>query len=127
MVCIWLSASTMIVRISWSEARSLSALKSWTLSLLGKIRWHSSAKRSIENVRFCSTLHSLGLPGSLQAVDTPAGVPASLQQKAAEIRNDAGPSKIRTMMTDVERLGKSNRSILDEVLVAFPETSGTVH
>lgn len=88
-------------------------------SLLGEKDRLCSTIRSTEDQRACSTLHSLGLPGSLQAVDTPAGIPASLQQKAVDIRNDAGPSKIRTMMTDVERLGKSNRSVLDEVGVRF--------
>lgn len=62
-----------------------------------------------------STLHSLGLPGVLQAIEVPSGLPQTLRQKAAEVRQDAGPSKVRTLMSDVQKLGNSNRSLLNEV------------
>ena|ERR1700722_17942324 len=61
-------------------------------------------------------LRSLNLPSSLEALDTPIGLPPSLLQKAEEVRIEEGPTRIETSIEDVQRLAQHDVDILDEVL-----------
>ncbi|EJT53233.1 hypothetical protein A1Q1_07157 [Trichosporon asahii var. asahii CBS 2479] len=61
-----------------------------------------------------STLQSLNLPGSLQALERPVGLPPSLLKKAEEVDAAGGADKIRSLLMDVNRLSKSNAKILSE-------------
>nr|ASF90191.1 hypothetical protein SPAR05794 [Bartheletia paradoxa] len=63
-----------------------------------------------------STLHSLNLPGSLQALEQPMGLPPSLLRKAEDVRLAGGVSRLRSLLDDVRRLARSDRAILDEAL-----------
>ena len=60
-------------------------------------------------------LQSLNLPGSIEAVEAPVGLPPSLLNKAAELRAENGPNRIRALMQDVLRVARTDRKILDEV------------
>lgn len=58
------------------------------------------------------TLHALGLPASLEALEKPIGLPPSLLKKAEEVRNDHGPEKIDSIFEDKQRLLQRNRDAL---------------
>ena len=60
------------------------------------------------------SLRSLNLPGSIQALEAPVGLPSSLLKKADEVRIESGPARIRSMINDVSTLARSSRSILNE-------------
>lgn len=62
-----------------------------------------------------STLHSLNLPASIDAVLQPIGLPPSLVDKSREIKSEGGVERLRTMMSDVRRVGKVNQKLLNEV------------
>lgn len=61
-----------------------------------------------------STLQSLSLPGSLQALERPIGLPPSLIKKAEEVDAAGGVDKIRSLFMDVQRLSKSNAKLLSD-------------
>lgn len=61
-----------------------------------------------------STLLSLNLPASIQALEMPVGLPPSLLEKSRQIRTEGGSSKLRSMMQDVARIADSDRGILNE-------------
>lgn len=63
-----------------------------------------------------STLQSLNLPGSLQALERPVGLPPSLIKKAEEVDAAGGADKIRSLLMDVNRLSKSNAKILSDAM-----------
>jgi ALIX V-shaped domain binding to HIV len=71
-----------------------------------------------------STLQSLNLPGSIQALEAPIGLPPSLLKKAEEVRTERGPVKLRSMMQDIRRVAQMDRQILDEVCVPILACSG---
>ena len=59
---------------------------------------------------------SLGLPGSLQAVEKPLGLPHSLTQHADELRQAEALSRITKSMADIEKLRAADREVYDEGL-----------
>lgn len=65
-----------------------------------------------------STLQSLNLPGSIQALERPAGLPPSLLKKAEEVEAEGGVDRIRSLLNEVQRLNKSNAKILSDVSIA---------
>lgn len=62
-----------------------------------------------------STLRSLNLPASLEALERPIGLPPSLLQKAEEVRLEQGPEKIEVYLDDIQRLARRAMEVLDEV------------
>lgn len=62
-----------------------------------------------------STLQSLNLPGSIQALDRPVGLPPSLLSKAEEVDSTGGTRRIESLLDEVARLSKSNERVLSEV------------
>ena len=62
-----------------------------------------------------STLRSLNLPASLEALERPIGLPPSLLKKAEEVRLEEGPSRIEESIENVEKLAGYNAKLLDEV------------
>lgn len=62
-----------------------------------------------------STLQSLNLPGSLQASVQPVGLPPSLIAKSEELHSEGGSERLRSMMSDVRRIARTNNKIVDEV------------
>ncbi|KAG8527943.1 uncharacterized protein KY384_006859 [Bacidia gigantensis] len=59
-------------------------------------------------------LASLNLPGSLQALERPLGLPPSLTSHAEEIRQQGGLHKIRKSLRDIARLKESDLTIYQE-------------
>ncbi|ORY32117.1 BRO1-like domain-domain-containing protein [Naematelia encephala] len=63
-----------------------------------------------------STLQSLNLPGSIQALERPVGLPPSLLQKAEDVDSRGGVDRIRGLLVEVERLSRSNARTLSEAM-----------
>lgn len=65
-----------------------------------------------ENVH--NILTSLGLPGSLQALEKPIGLPQSLVQHAEEIRQDDAVERLRRGLEDIQKLRSADLAIFQE-------------
>lgn len=64
--------------------------------------------------RIHETLSSLNLPGSLQALEKPLGLPPGLASHAEEIRQANGVQRLHTTIADTEKLKASNRNLYQE-------------
>ena len=62
----------------------------------------------------CSLLQSLNLPGSLQALEKPLGLPPSLVSRAEEIRQQQGLYRLRRSMREVETLKDNDAATYNE-------------
>ncbi|KAL0565208.1 pH-response regulator protein palA/rim20, partial [Marasmius crinis-equi] len=60
------------------------------------------------------TLQELNLPGALEALERPVGLPPSLLKKVEEVRLENGPVKIEAAIRDLGRMAHQNMKILDE-------------
>ncbi|WWD19366.1 pH-response regulator protein palA/RIM20 [Kwoniella shandongensis] len=63
-----------------------------------------------------STLQSLNLPGSIQALERPVGLPPSLLKKAEEVDSAGGADRIKGLLSEVGRLARSNMQSLNEAM-----------
>lgn len=63
-----------------------------------------------------STLQSLNLPGSLQALEQPMGLPPSLLRKHEEVVSQGGLERLQRIAHDVERIAATVRDTLAEAL-----------
>ncbi|KAL1921126.1 uncharacterized protein VTP21DRAFT_10842 [Calcarisporiella thermophila] len=68
-----------------------------------------------------STLQSLNLPGALQALEQPVGLPPSLYAKANQVRADGGMNSLYKLLEDIREYAKSNSALLDEAFSALDE------
>ncbi|KAL2141174.1 hypothetical protein VTI28DRAFT_2720 [Corynascus sepedonium] len=59
-------------------------------------------------------LSSLNLPGSLQALEKPLGLPGSLVQHADEIRQADAINRLQRGLTDIEKLCASDKMVFEE-------------
>lgn len=57
---------------------------------------------------------SLGLPGSLQAIEKPIGLPQSLVQHAEDIRQADAVERVRRSFADIEKLRSADLAIFEE-------------
>ncbi|KAH8092591.1 pH-response regulator [Cristinia sonorae] len=62
------------------------------------------------------TLRSLNLPGSLEALEKPIGLPPSLLKKAEEVRLEKGPERIESSIESVQKLAQQDMDILNEAM-----------
>lgn len=60
------------------------------------------------------TLSNLNLPGSLQALEKPLGLPPGLASHAEEIRQANGVQRLHNTIKDTEKLKASNRNLYQE-------------
>ncbi|KAF2150531.1 pH-response regulator protein-like protein palA/RIM20 [Myriangium duriaei CBS 260.36] len=60
------------------------------------------------------SMQSLGLPGSLQALEKPLGLPPGLAMHAQEIRQQNGIQRLHRVMTDTEKLKTNDCAIYQE-------------
>ncbi|EFX06308.1 pH signal transduction protein [Grosmannia clavigera kw1407] len=60
------------------------------------------------------SLISLNLPGSLQAIERPLGLPGTLSQHAEEIRYADVLNKVQRSFADIDKLRASDRATFDE-------------
>ncbi|SNX85869.1 related to RIM20 - protein involved in proteolytic activation of Rim101p [Melanopsichium pennsylvanicum] len=63
-----------------------------------------------------STLQSLNLPGSLQALEQPMGLPPSLLRKHEEVASEGGLERLHRIAQDVARIAATDRDMLSETL-----------
>ncbi|WWC71251.1 pH-response regulator protein palA/RIM20 [Kwoniella pini CBS 10737] len=63
-----------------------------------------------------STLQSLNLPGSIQALERPVGLPPSLLRKAEEVDTTGGVERIRSLLEEVSRLSRANSQSLSDAM-----------
>lgn len=61
-----------------------------------------------------SLLRSIGLPGSLQALEKPLGLPPNLVQHAEELRQAEAIERLRKSFADLEKLRAADVAIFDE-------------
>ena len=61
-------------------------------------------------------LQSLNLPGSLQALEKPLGLPSGLLAHAEEVRGQDGINRILRSMSDIVKLKETNRSMHQEAI-----------
>jgi len=78
-----------------------------------------TVKAIIEELEYMTTrihevLKSLNLPGSLQALERPLGLPSSLASHAEEIRQQSGPERLQRTMDDVVKLKNNDRLTFQE-------------
>lgn len=66
------------------------------------------------NEKLHEILSSLNLPGSLQALEKPLGLPGTLVQHAEEIRQADALSRIQRSFADIDKLRASNRATFEE-------------
>ena len=66
------------------------------------------------NQRIHETLASLNLPGSLQALEKPLGLPPGLASHAEEIRQANGVHRLHATIADTEKLKATNRNTYQE-------------
>lgn len=64
--------------------------------------------------RIHETLSSMNLPGSLQALEKPLGLPPGVASHAEDIRQSNGVQRLHTTIADTEKLKASNRSMYQE-------------
>jgi programmed cell death 6-interacting protein len=62
-----------------------------------------------------STLQSLNLPGSIQALERPVGLPPSLLRKAEDVDSAGGIDRVRTLLGELDRLSRADTRLLSEV------------
>lgn len=63
-----------------------------------------------------SSLQSLNLPGSLQALEQPMGLPPALLRKHEEVVAQGGIDRLQRIASDVSRIAASDRQVLAETL-----------
>jgi programmed cell death 6-interacting protein len=66
------------------------------------------------NTKMHDMLRSLNLPGSLQALEKPLGLPPGLVSHAEEIRQQDGPKRLTKTIYDTDKLKDSDRKIYEE-------------
>jgi programmed cell death 6-interacting protein len=66
------------------------------------------------NEQMHSLLSSLDLPGSLQALEKPMGIPPSLQQHAEELRQADAVARVHKSFADIEKLRAADMAIFEE-------------
>ncbi len=73
------------------------------------------------------TLSSLNLPGSMQALEKPLGLPATLVQHADEIRQADAINRLQRSFADIDKLRASDRATFEEgkALLAAEEDENT--
>jgi hypothetical protein len=95
-----------------------------TVSLRGKASRRARRRHDPQNADKCSTLQSLNLPGSIQALERPVGLPPSLLKKAEEVESAGGVDKIHSLLDQVQRLSRQNGQLLSEVSEREQNKSG---
>ena len=63
----------------------------------------------------CSVLASLNLPAAIEDLSGAGGVPQSVLDKAAAVRQNGGAAGLTQLINDLPILLQRNKEILDEV------------
>jgi programmed cell death 6-interacting protein len=62
-----------------------------------------------------STLASMNLPGSIEALEQPIGLPQVVFQRSEEVRGQGGARGLQEQWDTLQSLAKQDGAILDEV------------
>ncbi|KAF9356394.1 pH-response regulator protein palA/rim20 [Mortierella sp. AD094] len=68
-----------------------------------------------------SQMQALNLPGALQALEQPVGLPPSLLSHIDEIHTEGGARALQEMLENVRTLSRQNAAILDEIFEALQQ------
>lgn len=68
-----------------------------------------------------TTLQSLNLPGSLQALEQPVGLPPSLLRKSDEIRSEGGLGRIEALLDNVRQSSTMDTDLLGEIIATLDD------
>lgn len=79
------------------------------------IRTEILSKKDELDARANQVLQSNKLPGSIQALEVPQGLPPTLVRKAEELRRDGGTKRLRTLMQDSLSTASTNYKVLQDV------------
>ncbi|KAJ9125522.1 hypothetical protein QFC22_000483 [Naganishia vaughanmartiniae] len=79
------------------------------------VRTELHGKREELDALAATTLQSLGLPGSITALERPTSLPPALLQKAEEVQMQGGIAKVQALLQEVTRVAKYNANTLEEV------------
>ncbi|UZJ52778.1 hypothetical protein CBS101457_002098 [Exobasidium rhododendri] len=79
------------------------------------IREELEMKREELDNLAASALQSLNLPGSLQALEQPVGLPPSLLRKSEEVQSEGGLRRLETLVDDVGRVSRVDEDIWREI------------
>lgn len=86
----------------------------WNNRKQNKLKEFESKSALLDKLQ-AETLHSLGLPGSLQAIDRTKDIPPSLLKKVENVQADGGFDLLYNLSQDVELLADNNQTLLNEV------------
>lgn len=82
--------------------------------LLNHVEIHFKKEVKDIDTKHEKVLHDLNLPGALEAVEKPVGLPDSLIAHINEIRDMGGISRIEQSLMDIRKLALSSRHLLQE-------------
>ena len=88
------------------------SLRNFHRNFASKLRWSTAKIES--NTDTNSILQSLNLPGSLQALEKPLGLPPSLISHAEEIRQQEGLHRLRRTIHETAKLKANDETIYQE-------------
>jgi programmed cell death 6-interacting protein len=80
------------------------------------VREEIEMKREELDSLAASALQSLNLPGSLQALEQPVGLPPSLLRKSEEVQTEGGLQRLETLVEDVGRVSRIDEEIWREIV-----------
>jgi len=79
------------------------------------VREEIEMKREELDSLAASALQSLNLPGSLQALEQPVGLPPSLLRKSEEVQSEGGLRRLEALAEDVARVSRIDEDIWREI------------
>lgn len=90
------------------------ASNAYTEKLNEYVQQNLISKTQDMTVKMHSALQTLNLPGSLEAIEKPMGVPQSLILHSDEIRTKGGVSLLRGSLNDIQKLFRESIHLLEE-------------
>lgn len=90
------------------------ASNSYQEKLVSYVEANIVAEADALSMQMANVLEELGLPGALEAVEKPEGLPTSLANHITEIQDRGGIDKVRATMDDIRKQSLESRHMLDE-------------
>lgn len=81
----------------------------------------SSRKDELDSIS-SETLQKLNLPGAIQALELPKGLPNSLMRKREELKRDGGSKRLRILTQDALSVASTDQKVLEEVSISSLST-----
>lgn len=87
------------------------------------VREEIEVKKQELDALAASTLQSLDLPGSLQALEQPIGLPPALTRKSEEVASQGGSDRLKALSRDVGNVARQASDIWREIAGALQQQS----